>query len=343
MILRDEISAGRWPRWLPGEHELCALLHVSRRTLRSALKQLQREGRLRVNQGRRREIVPKRSGRARAANNSNIVLLTPEPLQSLPSSVVYWIDGLREQLNDANYHLQVHLSRSVYGSQSDHAFKMLTETIRPAVWVLYQSTYDMQRRFSSAALRCVITGTRHQGVELPSVDLDYRATCRHAAGQFLAKGHRRFVLLNPESGTGGEQQSEQGFHEASERSSASGVQAWVVRHDGTVGGICNRLDALFRKPAPPTALLVSRPVHVLTVMGYLLGHGIRVPQDVGVISRDDESFLEHVVPSVARYTSRPAGFARKLSTMVLEIASGGGVAAVDHRIMPNFIRGETLG
>jgi len=340
-FVRVEISARRWQRWLPGEHELCEQLHVSRRTLRAALKQLQREGWLKVSQGRRREIIQKRAARSRVVNN--VVLLTPKPLQSLPSSVVCWIDGLREQLSDASYHLQVHVSRSVYGSLNEHAVKMLTQTVRPAAWVLYQSTYQMQRRFSLAALPCVITGTRHQGIELPSVDLDYRAACRHAAGQFLARGHRRVVLINPESGTGGEQQSEQGFHEAFKQLPASDVQASVVRHDGTVAGICGRLDTLFHKSAPPTALLVSRPVHVLTVIGYLLRRGIKVPQQVGVISRDDESFLEHVVPSVARYASLPSAFAQKLSAMVLEIADGGVLAAVDHRIMPDFVKGESFG
>ena len=66
-IIRDEIRAGRWRKWMPGEHELCGLLHVSRRTLRAALKQLQREGLLRATQGQRREIVSKRKGRSKGS------------------------------------------------------------------------------------------------------------------------------------------------------------------------------------------------------------------------------------------------------------------------------------
>lgn len=341
-ILREEIQQRRWQKWLPGEHELCGQLHVSRVTLRAALTQLQREGWVRVSQGRLREVVARRGRGTRGAANRRVVLLTAEPLQSLPSLAVFWIDGLREQLSGAGFHLEVHVSRSVYGARSDDALKTLTQTIRPAAWVLYRSTLAMQRWFSTHALPGVITGSRHQGIELPSVDVDYRATCRHAAGQFLAKGHLRLALLNPESGTGGERESEEGFKEAVAQFATPAAQAVVVRHDGTVGDICNRLDALLRKPDRPTALLVSRPVHVLTAHGHLLRRGVKVPHEMCVISRDDDSFLEHVVPSVARYASNPSTFAQKLAKVVLAVAERGVSSAADHRIMPHFVRGETF-
>lgn len=37
-VILEEIESGRWIGSLPGEHELCAQLHVSRRTVRAALK-----------------------------------------------------------------------------------------------------------------------------------------------------------------------------------------------------------------------------------------------------------------------------------------------------------------
>lgn len=342
-VLRTEIGAGRWQQCLPGEHELCALLHVSRVTLRAALAQLQREGWLRARQGRRREIVAPAGERRPTGAETRVVLLTAEPLPNLPTFTVYWIDALREQLSDAGFHLEIHVSRNVYGVRGRHALQSLAWTIQPAAWVLYRSTLEMQRWFASHAARAVITGSRHPGVELPGVDLDYRATCRHATGQFIARGHRRLALINPESGTGGELESEQGFLEAVAQTTASGALGSVVRHDGSIAGICNRLDALFRKPERPTALLVSRPAHVLTVLGHLLQRGLRVPQDVALISRDDDSFLEHVVPSVARYATNPSLFAHKLSKLVLAVATGGGLATVDHRLMPHFVRGDSLG
>lgn len=342
-ILRTEIQAGRWQQRLPGEHELCGHLHVSRVTLRAALAQLEREGWLRASQGRPREIIARQSRRGRMVADTRVVLLTAEPLQNLPAFAVYWIDALREQLSNASFQLEIHVSRQVYGARSSHALKALTQSIHPAAWVLYRSDLGMQRWFSAQALPSVITGSRHQGIELPSVDRDYRATCRHAAGQFIARGHRLLLLLNPATGTGGELESQQGFLEAVSQTKVAGVQGEVLQHDGTVTGICVRLDTRWRQPDPPTAILVSRPAHVLTVMGHLSRRRLRLPKDVALISRDDDSYLEHVVPSVARYASSPAAFAQKLSKLVLEVAAGGTLAAADHRIMPHFVAGESFG
>jgi DNA-binding LacI/PurR family transcriptional regulator len=200
----------------------------------------------------------------------------------------------------------------------------------------------MQRWFTEHQLPCVVLGSCYPQIALPSVDTNYVAVCRHAVGQFLTHGHRRIVLLNPPPGAAGDMKAEAGFLEAVQKTSLPNVEARIVHHDGTVRSVCSRLDWLMRSPAPPTALLVSRAQHVLTVLGHLLLCGFRVPEDVALISRDDDSFLEIVVPSLARYSGNPEVFATKLSRVVLGIVRGKHTAD-EHRIMPNFVPGMTLG
>jgi DNA-binding LacI/PurR family transcriptional regulator len=342
-ILQEEMLAGRWRHLLPGEHELCGLLHVSRVTLRGALSQLERQGLLRVGQGRRREIILPDKAPPTAAQENRVILLTPAPLQALPGFAVFWIDGLREQLGDVGFHLEIHVNRIAYTTRNPHHLNQLTGSVRPAAWVLYQSTHQMQKHFADQKLPCVITGSRHPGIELPGVDTDYKATCRHAAGLFRAKGHTHMVLLNPETGTGGELESEQGFLEAANGRDIGTQAGTILRHDGTVKGICTRLDSLLRKPNPPTAILVSRPMHALTTLGHLMRKGIKVPGDVALISRDDDFFLDHAIPSVARYSSNPRAFAQKVSKLATDLAREGRLAPTDNRLMPRFVKGDTLG
>jgi DNA-binding LacI/PurR family transcriptional regulator len=334
-ILREQIAAGNWSRFLPSEDELGEKLHVSRVTLRAALGELQREGPVRSSQGRRREVV-KQKRRLAATMSHQVALLTPSP------NALFWIDALREYLAEAGCHLDIQVSRVAYGAGAEHVLKSLAEQARPAGWVLYKSTEPMQRWFSARKLPCVITGTRHAGVKLPSVDIAYRAVCRHAVGLFLARGHRRLALLNPASGLSGDVESEQGFKEAASHSGRAEVQAQVVRHDGTADGICHKVDALLRRPQPPSAFLVSRTEHVLTVASHLLRRG-RLSRDAALISRDDALFLENMVPSIARYAFDPRIFARKISKAVLGMVHGDQARPVDHQIMPRFVPGETLG
>lgn len=341
-ILREQIQAGNWHKWLPPEHELATQLHIARMTLRRALHQLEGEGLVRSSRGRRREIIVRR-GRARLAASGRVLLLTPVPIQFQLPFDVFWTNQLRETLEEAGYHLEVHASRAPYGRGAMAVLDRLVEQLRPVGCVLTLSTREMQRWFSKHRLPCVIVGSRHPRVQLPFVDKAHRAVCRHAVGLFLARGHNRLVLVNPESGAAGDLESERGFHEGVSQTTREDIRADIVRHDGTVADICGKLSALFRQRHPPSAFLVSRAPYVLTVVGHLLRSGVRLPEDAALISRDHEPFLDMMAPTVARYVISPERMANRISSAVLEVVRTGLVGPADYQIMPEFTEGETLG
>jgi DNA-binding LacI/PurR family transcriptional regulator len=341
-VLKEEIQAGRWSEELPGEHDLCALLHIGRVTLRSALSQLQRDGWLRASQGKRREIVQRRRAAVRARSD-RVVLLSPLPLQNLQPNMVLWIDRLREHLSDAGYHLEVHGHRDCYTGRPERALESLALRVNAAGWVLTQSNARMQWWFAQRRMPCVITGSRHEGVLLPSLDRDYRASTRHAAGAFWARGHRCLAFITASSVLAGDRESEEGFREGLQKARASNADSCIVHHNGNVADICAKVDLMLKRSQPCTGFLVSRSHHVLTVMSHLLRRGLRFPNDVALISRDDDKFLESMVPSVARYSLDLSVFARTISNLVVGMVRSGVVDPKDSRLMPEFVHGQTLG
>ena len=62
---------------------------------------------------------------------------------------------------------------------------------------------------------------------------------------------------------------------------------------------------------------------------------------MAVVSRDDDAYLDHVVPRVSRYAADPARFARRLAKLVLELVQSGRTSTTPVRLMPDFRRGET--
>jgi DNA-binding LacI/PurR family transcriptional regulator len=339
-VILEEIETGRWTGSLPGEHELCKQLHVSRTTLRAALDQLNRQGMIKSRQGSRREIIPRRR-RSRKAESNRVVLLMPDPLQAMLIRA-FLIDRLRERLAEEGYLLETHVSRIPFRARSPLELEKLTNRLRPAGWVLMGSTEMMQKWFAARHLPCVVAGTPYENVKLSSVDVDYGAVCHHAVGQFVARGHRRIVLLNPHPGAAGEAVTEAGFSEAALKFKSRGVEASIVRHNGTLENACSRIATLMARNPSRAAFLVSRARHALTVLCYLSQKGFQVPKDVAVISRDDEPFLEDVVPTVARYSHNPSVFAAKLSQAVIEMVHGNRRVR-DHKILSRFIPGQTLG
>ena len=335
-VLREAIAAGQWPQWLPGEMELMQRLHVSRVTLRAALSLLERENLITGGQGKRREVRQPIAFSSKQQTRQSVVLLTPAPLHRLPAATVFWIDELREHLDAAGWPLEIHESAAAYRRRPVHALEELAARLMPAGWVIFRSTPEMQRWFSDKGLPAVIAGSVYPNVALPSVDVDYFAGCRHAAGRLTAAGHRHLAILRPDTSLAGDLESVQGF-----LAGAKGAQITELLHDATTAGVCLRLDQLFSQPLPPTGLFVFHASHLLTVIGWLQRAGRRVPQDVSVLCRDDEPILDAVIPTPSRYTLNPLLFARKISRTVVGLVTG---SSTQHRsrLLPTFVRGETL-
>jgi LacI family transcriptional regulator len=336
-VLREELARGVWANHLPGERALSERLGVSRSTLRTALDVLRREGWIEVAQGHPTRIL-KASGQP-ATRPANVALLTPVPLRAMPPFMLHWLDELRDDLSAADYQLNVYVAPTCYRPRCARALESLVRRSPAAAWVLYLSAGPMQRWFQANALPCLVAGSCVPGVELPAVDVDYRAACRHAAGWLLALGRRHLAIVLPDNGCEGEVESERGFHEAFAHTSVEQASALVIRHDGTPKHLATVLDAVLGRPARPDGLIVARSAHTVTVVTHLQRRGVRVPEDATVVSRDDDAFLESIVPPIPRYVCQPAPFARRILRATLELALGGVSSTRPVRLLPKFVGG----
>lgn len=339
-ILRDGIRAGLWKDHLPGEMILCERLQVSRVTLRAALKQLEREGWCSSTQGCRRRINSELA-QADAGTGNKVCMLSPIPLQNLPASVMFWVDALRDNLMGAGYQLEIISNQAVFGRQPDRALESLVHEARAAGWVLYLSTPSQQHWFSARGIPTVVSGSCHPGVQLSSVDIDYAATCAHAAGTLAGKGRNRIALLMPKSQQAGNLESERGFLDFIAK--RNDIHGQVAHHDGNVHHICSVLDRLLNASAPMNGLVVAKPAHVVTAVTHLLRRGVKIPKDVAIISRDHDVVIESIVPVVARYHVAPSAFVRKLSRVVVDLVRSGPQRPHESKLVPELIIGETLG
>lgn len=339
-ILRDAITAGRWAEHLPGERRLCEEWHISRPTLRAALSTLAGEGLVTMAHGKR-TLVHQPSvqiGSEMKSASLTVGMLSPEPLHAMPPFVLLWLDELRGQLAAAGHLLQVHVGRSWYhGRNPARALAALTSSAPAACWVLYRSTEGMQRWFEQQQVPCAIVGSPFAGIRLPSVDRDYRAVCRHAVGAILARAHTRLALLIQEPQFAGDIESEAGFQEGLKAASNPAVSGCIQRHDGTREGLLKSLDGLLQSRIRPTALVIARSACALTVCSALMQRGLRIPKDMAVICRDDDLYLDDMVPSIARYSVPPSTFAKRIFRLVSQPA-----AKSDIKVMPVFLKRESL-
>lgn len=337
--LQKGIESGHWEDHLPGERELCEALQVSRRTLRSALDELQRQGWLEVSSRQRRRIKSRRTPKKAAVGKKVIGILAPGSFLALPSPVTFIMDVLRSRLTAAGYNVQFHIQPTCYTGHPARALSKFIAEHPATVWLILSAQEPMQRWFDGQRIPCLILGSSAPGISLPSVDMDFHAACHHAGAMLWRRGHRRIALVLPKTVYGGDIASEEGLREASK--DAPGGSIRVLRHDTTASSLCSLLDEALRSPQPPTAFLIARASHVLTAIMHFLRRGKRIPQDIAVLSRDNDPVLEAVSPVVARYGIQPAQLANRIAHAVRQLADSGVLSTPQVRLMPSFIEGET--
>lgn len=339
--IAQEIQQKTWVGVLPPERTLTETMQVSRKTLRKALTQLQREGLIET-RGRVGHRIETQTARTKH-QHASVGLLTTEPLENLPSYTALWIDELRSLLFEGGVRLATFSGHSYFSRRPEKALTRLVHRNPQTCWVLPHSNERMQRWLSERQVPGIIAGSCYKGLNLPSVDLDYYAVCRHAVGAMMRHGHRRMALLINQSQRAGDIESEAGFVEGVRSSSHAGAESIVAKHDGTVTGASRVLGRLFDRPQPPTALLVSRPNFYLTAFAFLSQRGLRVPQDISLISRDSDTFLPYLTPTPACYLLSPKIYAKRLFALVATVIRGAKIAHPQQRIEPRFIPGPSLG
>jgi DNA-binding LacI/PurR family transcriptional regulator len=337
--LREGIDCGHWREFLPGERELCESLQVSRRTLRLALDELQRQGWLEVSSRQRRRIKTRSVNPAKNEGKRVIAVLAPGSFLDMPAPVSFVMDTLRRRLTAAGYVVQVHFNPACYGNSPDRVLKKFVADHPAKAWLVLSVQAPMQRWFDDQKLPCMIFGSAAPGIHLPSVDTDFFALCQHAGNLLLRRGHRRIAFVLPKGSYGGDIASEAGLRAALKEK--PDAQLKMLRHNATAAGLCALLDEALRSPEPPTAYLVARAGHVITIMMHLMRRGVRIPKDVAVLSRDNDPILESTSPSVGRYGIQTPQLAQRMVLALRQLADTGVVATPQVRLIPTFIEGDS--
>ncbi|MDF9834373.1 DNA-binding LacI/PurR family transcriptional regulator [Ereboglobus sp. PH5-5] len=342
-IIQAGIQKRTWQEWLPSERALAESLHVSRSTLRAALAQLEKMGMVRAQRPHGTKILGQRKTATAPAKQSRIVaLLTPEPITMLRPKIALIIDELRGQLAECGYRLRTFHGGQYFSSGANSRLQRLVAGHPHDCWVLTLAPDKVKKWFRDRNIPCVVSGTCDPDIGLPFVDLDYYALCRHAAGQMTGLGHKRIVFITENSTKAGDLESERGFIDGIAAASNSQARGQIMRHNNTRQSVMKLLDGLRAREDRPTAMLVAHPHFYILAQTYLHELGLRVPGDVSLMCRDDDTFLDYTRPVPTRYSFDSAAFARRLFKLIMQTVDGSPIAKHRLRIMPDYQKGATL-
>jgi DNA-binding LacI/PurR family transcriptional regulator len=286
---------------MPGANWLAEELGVNRKTVVTALLQLEKDGFLKgQGQGKSRQIIPPTGGTARPMR---IALLDHEPLVHTEGYLV----ELQHLLLAAG-HTAFFTKHSLLdlGMDVTRISRLVRQTQADA-WVICSASREVLEWFCVQQIPAFALFGRREGLRIAATGPDKLSAIAAATQHLISLGHRRIVLIVrrvrrlPMPG-----RSERAFLDELESHGLPvgdfNLPDWEENNEG----LQQLLDSLFRV-TPPTAMIIDEAPLFAAVQQFFAARGIRVPQQVSLICTDADPTFGWCKPSIShiRWDSGP--------------------------------------
>lgn len=339
--LRDAIRQGALSDPLPGEHQLARQLGISRSSLRTAMAQLGAEGLIARCNGRRARLNPSRQP-APANTPPAVCVVCPVSRDILIHNQHPIVVEMRANCATKGIAWEEAFDARLDGPHPERHLRELAAGRKNMCWILLACPAPIQRWFARAGVPAFVLGSCLPGVELPSIDVDYRAVGWHAAGTIIKHGHRHVGLLQPRRPLAGDLAAHEGFLNYVARGSDR-IAITTILMDANRAALRGRLDRLLKSRQRPTVLFSIRLAYVLGAMIHLLQTGWRVPGDISLVLGDSHSVIDTALPEITRYRDINLSHADRAVRIAQALLAGHPVPLKPSLFIPTFIAGSTLG
>ena len=341
MALREAIRKGELRDPLPGGHQLSQRLGISRPSVQAALRRLAAEGIVIIRKGHRCRLARKFAART-SASHPGVCVLCPVSAESMFYGEHPLLLEMHAEFASRGIGWEVLFDPKLGGKQPEKRLSRVIAARPNVTWILFATPPPIQEWFLKARVPTLVLGSRVPDLGLPSADLNYEAVGWHAAGTVVRHGHNSIALVLPPVPLPGDYASRKGFLHYAERQAPNlQVVDWKIPDDPAQRRMT--LKRLLSAPTRPTVLISVRPALTIAVVAEVLAHGLRIPEDISIVSRDTHPLLDSAFPYLTRYRSTFKQLAMRMVRIAMGQLSGRPVSARPSLVMPTFFPGATLG
>lgn len=167
--------------------------------------------------------------------------------------------------------------------------------------VILHSGYGAEDRLVEAISRTVpaVLMNADGGRDVPTVRIDDAAATELATAHLLELGHEDIVFLAGADGSESSARRESGYRSALSRADLAET-ADVVHAGWWTDSGARAIETLLARPRLPTGIVIANAVAATGALSALRSAGVRVPEQISVITLHDPWFLDHLsVPLTA--------------------------------------------
>lgn len=191
--------------------------------------------------------------------------------------------------SDANHDKELHLIQTMLGKQVDGVVFMSSNITEEHIEELKKSPVPV-----------VLAGTVEDTEQIPSVNIDYKQAVMDAVAFFEGNGHSRIALVTgPATDAITRKNIMPGYRESLEKAGLSFEEDYVIETDFSYDSGVEALSQLADLDERPTAIYVSSDEAALGIIHAAYDRGIKIPEELEVISSDNTRLSLMVRPRLS--------------------------------------------
>lgn len=291
--LKEDLHENLWQagQRFYSEHQLCTKYGLSRQTVRKATGQLTEEGYLERIKGSGTYVTEQAVSRRHTKTHSIGILVTY--LSDYIFPII--IKELERCFSRAGFTVQL----ASTGNSSARERELLTKMLRsgvdgiilePTKSALPNPNLDMYKELEGRGFPMIYIHSRYPGIDLPLVGLDDERAGYLACKHLLDLGHRRIAAILKSDDLQGHARYRGLLKAFGERDMTFNDQNvyWYSTED--IGTFEDLSEPVLARLRGSTGLVVYNDQIAILAEQMLLDAGIRIPEDMAVVSIDDSKY-----------------------------------------------------
>lgn len=336
--LREEIARGVWVSTIPGRLELARQLDVGVTSVERALKDLEIEGILAPQGVGRERMIVAGADKRRKRKLMRIAILPHEKSNLSGGIFADAHHALRDAGHDAFFSHRTLLDLGMDVQKVEEH----VNSIRADAWVVCAAAREVNQWFSQQAFPAFAFFGRRRGMPMASTGPDKTQAVVQATEKLIELGHKRIVMLvRPDRRVPTPGAQERSFLATIHKHFRDSSHTYHLPDwDEGRASFQARLKGLF-SVTPPTALIVDEPMLFLATLQFLSRRGIRVPEDVSLVSMESSEAFDWCSPAISRIQWDRAAVIRRVVQWANHLSRGKKDVRETHA-KAKFVVGETI-